>query len=58
MKYFIQENFKESICFTPVCWIHEDPIVIYAHEMNPVDYAIASAIEAGLRDEERDHDFF
>ena len=27
MKHFLQENFKESICFTPICWIHGNPIV-------------------------------
>ena len=27
-------------------------IVVHAHEVNPVDYAIASIIRAGLRNEE------
>ena len=27
MKYFPQENFKESICFTLVCWIQGNSIV-------------------------------
>ena len=52
MKYFLQENFKELICFTPACWIHGNPIVVHAHEVNTVNYAIASVIGAGLHDEE------
>ena len=52
MKYFLQENFKMSICFTPACSIHENPIVVHAHGVNPVHYAIASIIGAGLCDEE------
>ena len=52
MKYFLQKNFKESICFSPARGIHGNPIVICAHEVNPVDYAITSIIEAELRDGE------
>ena len=52
MKHFLQENFKESTCFTPARGIHRNPIVVHAHEVNPVGYAIASIIGASLRDEE------
>ena len=52
IKYFLQENFKESICFWPTRGIHGNPIMVHAHEVNPIDYAIASIIGAGLRDEE------
>ena len=52
MKYFLHENFKEPICFTSVCRIHGNPIVVYAHGKNPLDYAIASIIGAVLHDEE------
>ena len=45
-------SFKESICFTPACWINGNSSVVHAHEVNPVDYAIASIIGAELRDEE------
>ena len=46
MKYFLLENFKESICFTPARGIHGNPTEVHAHEVNPVDYAIASIIGA------------
>ena len=52
MKYFLQEIFKESICFKPARGIHGNPIVVHAHEVNPVDYVISSIIGAGLPDEE------
>ena len=52
MKYFLQENFKEFIFFTPANWIHGNSIIVHAYEVNPVDYAIASIIVAGMRDEE------
>ena len=52
MKNVPQENLKESICFTPACWIHENQIVVYAHEVNVVDYTTPSVKGAGLRDEE------
>ena len=52
MPYFLQENFKELICFTQACRIHGNPLVVHAHEVNPADYAIASIIGAGLRDKE------
>ena len=52
MKYFLQGNFKESICFTLARGMHGNPIVVHAHEVNPVDYAIASVIGASLLDEE------
>ena len=51
MKYFLQENFKELVCFTLACWINGNPIVVNAFEVNPVDYVIATIIGAGLRDE-------
>ena len=44
MKYFLEENVKELICFTPACWIHGNPIVDYAHEVITADHAIASVI--------------
>ena len=52
MKYFLQENFKELICSTPAYWIHGNPIVVHAHELNPTDYVIALFIGAWLRHEE------
>ena len=52
MKYFLHKNFKESICITPVYWIHENPVAVYAHQVDPVYYAIASIIGAGLLEEE------
>ena len=52
MKYFLQGNFKESICFTLARGMHGNPIVVHAHEVNPVDYAIASIIGARLLHEE------
>ena len=52
MKYFLEENFKELICFTLACWIHGNPILVNALEVNPVAYVIASIIGTGLRDEE------
>ena len=51
MKYFLQENFKELVCFTLACWINGNPFVVNAFEVNPVDYVIATIIGAGLRDE-------
>ena len=35
----------------PVYWIDKNPIVVHAHEVNPIDYAIASVIVPGLRNE-------
>ena len=61
MKYFLHENFEKSICFTPACWIHRNPVVfhvhgnpvvVHVHKVNPVDYAIVSVIGVGLRDAE------
>ena len=52
MKYFLQENVKEFICFKPAGGINGNPIVVRTHEMNPVDYGIASIIRAELLDEE------
>ena len=51
MEYFLQENFKELICFTLTCWINGNQIVVNTFEVNPVDYVIATIIGAGLRDE-------
>ena len=34
------------------CWIHGNPIVAHALEMNPVDYVITSVIGIGLPDKE------
>ena len=47
-----QRQQKDLICFTPACWIHGNPIVVHAHEVNTVNYAIASIIGAGLHGEE------
>ena len=52
MKYFLEENVKELICFKPACWIQRNLIVVHTHDVNPVDYVIASIIGAGLRDDE------
>ena len=52
MKYFLQENFTELICFTLTFWIYGNPIVVHALEVNPVNYVIASISETGLCDEE------
>ena len=49
MKYFLRENFKESVCFTPARWIHGNPIG-NVYEVNLVDFAIASVMVAWLRD--------
>ena len=52
MKYFLEENVKELICFKPACCIQRNLIVVHTHDVNPVDYVIASIIGAGLRDDE------
>ena len=51
-KYFLQENFKEPLYHIPIYWIQGNPIAVHAHEINPVDHAIASIIGARLHDEE------
>ena len=34
MKYFLQENFRESICFTRECWIHWIPPNCSSYTLN------------------------
>ena len=39
----------QSLCFTSAREIRGNPIEAHIHELNPVDYAVAFIIEAGLR---------
>ena len=52
MKYFLQENFRESICFTRECWIQWIPPNCSSCTLNESFriHDIASIIRAGLRD--------
>ena len=39
---FSPKIFEESICSTPVCWIHGNRIIAHVHEVNSSDYTIVS----------------
>ena len=52
MKSFLLTNFRDNLQFTPAHGIRGNPIIAHSVEVNPVDYAIASIIGAGLRDKE------
>ena len=49
---FSLTNFQDNLQFTPAHRIQENPIIVHLVEVNPVDYAMASIIGAGLRDKE------
>ena len=52
MKSFLLTNFQDNLQVTPTHAIHRKPIIAHSVQVNPVDYAIASIIGAGLRDKE------
>ena len=45
-------NFRANLQFTPTHGIHGNPIIVHSVEVNAVDYAVALAFGAGLRDKE------
>ena len=51
LKDLISDKFPE-IRFTPGIGLHGTPLVLHACDVNPADYALASRVGAGLRDEE------
>ena len=48
----MSRNFRANLQFTPTHGIHENTIIVHSVEVNPVDYAVALAIGAGLRNKE------
>ena len=55
MKSFLLTNFQPNLQFTLAHGIHGKPIIVHSVKGNPVDYAMASIIGAGLRDKEINH---
>ena len=55
MKSFLLTNFQPNLQFTLAHGIHGKPISVHSVKVNPVDYAMASIIGAGLRDKEINH---
>ena len=45
-------NFRDNLQFIPAHGIHGNPVIVHSVEVNPVDYAMASIVGAGLRDQE------
>ena len=45
-------NFRANLLFTPTHGIQGNPIIVRSVEVNAVDYAVALAFGAGLRDKE------
>ena len=52
MKSFLLINFQDNFQFTPAQGIRGNPIIVHSVGVNPVEYAMASIIESGLRDTE------
>ena len=55
MKSFLLRNFQHNLQLTLAHGIHGNPIIVHSVKVNPVDYAMASIIRAGLRDKEINH---
>ena len=51
-KWNVLTNFWDNLQFIPAYGIHGNPIIVHSVEVNPVDYAMASIVGAGLRDQE------
>ena len=53
VKSFFLTNFENKLQFTLLTHgIHGNPIIVHSVQVNPVDYAMASIIRAGIRDKE------
>ena len=53
---FLLTNFQHNLQLTLLAHgTHGNPIIVHSVKVNPVDYAMASIIGAGLRDKEINH---
>ena len=55
IKSFLLTNFQPNLQLTLAHGIHGNPIIIHSVKVNPIDYAMASIIGAGLGDKEINH---
>ena len=51
-KWNLLTNFWDNLQFIAAHGIHGNPIIVHSVEVNPVDYAMASIVGDGLRDQE------